>query len=299
MSRSLLAFAALAFAAVAIGASACHKPPPTAATASPRVVSLSPSTTETLFAVDAGAVTVGRSRFCNYPPEVAALPAVGGFVDADLEGILALRPTLVVGARGPAGDRFTKRLEALGIQTYFPRTESIGEVRAMIGELSQRAGHTADGTKLLDRLDRQLAALDGALASAPNVRVLLVFGTNPVVVAGGGTFPDEMLARAHGTNVVAPATGYPTLPAERIAALDPDVILDAVMGGDEPRVTAQTPGFASLRAVKEGHVVALRDEAVLRPGPRLPRGIAALAHAIHPSVPLPDEESSRAPQPLR
>src|SRR4051794_8829475 len=66
-----------------------------------RIISLSPNTTETLFAVGAGDRVVGRSRYCDYPPEAAHIPAVGGYVDVSFEAVLALHPDLVVGARGP------------------------------------------------------------------------------------------------------------------------------------------------------------------------------------------------------
>ena len=74
-------------------------------------MSLSPSTTEILFAVGAGKRVVGRSRFCNYPPEALAIPVVGGFVDANLEEIVRLAPDLVVGARGPSGPLLGQKLE--------------------------------------------------------------------------------------------------------------------------------------------------------------------------------------------
>src|SRR3954467_13518107 len=85
-----------------------------------RIVSLSPNTTETLFALGVGDRVVGRSRYCDHPPEAARIPVVGGYVDASLEAILALHPDLVVGARGPAGSALIDRLAGLGIATYFP-----------------------------------------------------------------------------------------------------------------------------------------------------------------------------------
>src|SRR5258707_15896998 len=84
----------------------------------PRIVSLSPNTTETLFAIGAGDRLVGRSRFCDYPPEVRSIPSVGGYVDPSLEAILALAPHLVVGARGPAGPALAEKLGAIGIATF-------------------------------------------------------------------------------------------------------------------------------------------------------------------------------------
>src|SRR5262252_4161633 len=105
-----------------------------------RIVSLSPSTTEALFALGAGERVVGRSRFCNYPPEVAKIPSVGGYVDASLEVILALSPDLVVGARGPAGPGLVEKLGALGIPTFFPATESMAQIDEMIEALGDRLG---------------------------------------------------------------------------------------------------------------------------------------------------------------
>src|SRR5258707_11591621 len=95
------------------------------ASSNPRIVSLSPNTTETVFALGAGDRVVGRSRFCDYPPEVLAIPSVGGYVDPSLEAILALAPTLVVGARGPGGPALAEKLAAIGIATFFPPAESM------------------------------------------------------------------------------------------------------------------------------------------------------------------------------
>jgi iron complex transport system substrate-binding protein len=123
----------------------------------------------------------------------------------------------------------------------------------------------------------------------PQTRTLLVFGLGPIVVAGPGSFPDKMLASAGAANVVTEGSGYPTLGIERVLALAPDVILDASMqeSHDTERITGETPGWRELAAVKAGRVVALRDEAVLRPGPRVADGILALARAVHPGAPLP------------
>src|SRR5208282_6923855 len=84
-----------------------------------RVVSLSPSTTEALVAVGARDALVGRSRYCDFPPDVLSVPVVGGFVDPNFEAIVALRPDLVIGARGPAGAQVAERLGPLGTATYF------------------------------------------------------------------------------------------------------------------------------------------------------------------------------------
>src|SRR5678815_2093660 len=82
---------------------ACRTAKPTEEAKALRVVSISPSTTEAVFAIGAGSLLVGRSRYCDFPPEVERLPVVGGYADPSVESIVALAPNLVVGARGPAG----------------------------------------------------------------------------------------------------------------------------------------------------------------------------------------------------
>jgi iron complex transport system substrate-binding protein len=121
------------------------------------------------------------------------------------------------------------------------------------------------------------------------VRTLLLFGLTPIVAAGPGGFPDEMLRRAGGENVVTAGGAYPAMGLEHVLALDPDVVVDAAWGdgGGTARVTADSPGWRELRAVKAGRVVTLRDEVVLRPGPRVAEGLRLLAKALHPDLAIP------------
>jgi iron complex transport system substrate-binding protein len=254
-----------------------------------RIVSLSPSTTEAAFAVGAGGEVVGRSRYCDYPTAALGLPQVGGYVDPNLEAILALEPSLVVGARGPAGSAMADTLGKRGIATYFPETESFAQIEAMVYGVGERTAHEVEARAVVERLRARVAEVERAVAGRPRVRVLFVFGLEPVVVAGPGSFTDEVLVRAGAENAVKDGRGYPTLGLERVLALDPDVVLNAAMGeahGGE-RIGGGAPGWRDLRAVKGGRVVRLDDEAVLRPGPRIGDGLARVARAVHPEANVP------------
>jgi iron complex transport system substrate-binding protein len=253
------------------------------------VVSLSPSTTEALVAIGARDALVGRSRYCDFPPEVSTLPEVGGFVDPNFEAIVALRPDLVTGARGPAGAQMADRLGALGIATYFPETESLPAIDAMILGLGARTMHEASAGRVVLAIRAREEAVKRAAGAFPRTKTLLVFGLVPIVVAGPGSFADEMLGIAGAANVVADGSAYPTLGLERVLALDPELIVDASMqeSRGEERITTETPGWRELHAVKAGRVIALRDEALLRPGPRVGEGALALAQAIHPGLSIP------------
>ncbi len=254
-----------------------------------RVISLTPNTTEALFAIGAGESVVGRSRYCDYPSEAQRLPSVGGYVDPSFEAILALRPDLVVGARGPAGRAMVDRLEARGVRTWFPTTESIAEIEAMILGLSDRLDRRTQGDKVIADLHSSLASIDRQLVGKPRPRTLLVFGLAPVVAAGPGSFSDEMLQRAGMTNAIAAGSKYPTLGMEAIVAMAPDIIIDASVaeGHGTTRISTDQPGWAALRAVREGRIAAVEDDFVLRPGPRIALGIARLASIAHPEITLP------------
>lgn len=255
-----------------------------------RVVSLGPATTEALFAIGAGGITVGRSRFCDTPPEARALPSVGGFTDPSIETILSLRPDLVVGIRGPGGAAIVDTLEARGVRTYFPETESKNQILSLLRGLGERTGHEAEATAIVSGIEAELARVRAAVAKKVKRRALLVYGRAPLVVAGRGSFADEMLALAGLENACTSHEHYPTIDVERVLAWDPDDVLDASVGmgmdADDPSYF-RTAGWRRVRAVTTGRVLKVTTLDVTRPGPSFARGVSALARLVHGPEGLP------------
>lgn len=282
--RAFLAEVAAASCAISGAVSCRRRPAPAGPAKGPRIVSVSGSTTEAIFAIGAGEQLVGRSKFCDFPEEARKLPVVGGYVDPNLEAILALAPDLVIGARGPIGTALVRALEERKIATWFPETESIDAILAMIEGLGVRTGREGAAQALAAELRARRSAIAAALADRPRPRTLLLFEKRPISAAGPRSFPDEMLALAGGRNVVEGGPPYASLALERVIALEPELIIDAEMG------EAATPfdqTWSSVRAVREGRVAQIRDESVLRPGPRVLDGVAILARAIHPGASIP------------
>jgi iron complex transport system substrate-binding protein len=252
-----------------------------------RVVSLSPSTTETMFAIGAGGLLVGRSDHCDYPAEAQSLPSVGGFASPNLEAVLALRPTIVIGSQSPVGPTLAEQLEGYGVDTLFPPTKSVAEILAMMHQLGARFGTSDGATRAVRKVERRVEDLKAWAAARPKRSVVLVFDPRPLFVAGPGSFADELVRLAGGDNAITEGGLWPTIDEERLVALDPDVIVDATMApdaGGRSRLP-ERPGWQTLTAVREDRVRRLRSDAALRPGPRIGQGLRDLAQAIHGVTP--------------
>jgi iron complex transport system substrate-binding protein len=175
-------------------------------------------------------------------------------------------------------------LEARGIATFFPETESIAQIEGMLAELGRRLGHEEGARAAIENIERARREVAQAIAGRPRVRVAFLFDVAPIVAAGPGSFADELVRQAGGDNVITVGGAYPTLDIERILALDPDVILDGSMAAPGPSRIAEKsgdPGWKTLRALREGRVRALSANTVLRPGPRIGDGLLAVARALH------------------
>jgi iron complex transport system substrate-binding protein len=241
--------------------------PPPETPFSIRIVSFLPSATETLFALGLGPCVVGRSCFCDYPPEAEDLPVVGDLFTANEATLAALRPTHAVLGRADAPQ--APLLRALGCEIIEGRAETSADVLAFADTLGRlfpdrTNGLASAGTPWRTAME-ELSCAEPA-ANAP--RVLVVVSHAPgryasAFAAGEGTFHDELLRAAGLSNALAGTHGYPSLDPDRIAALAPDFLIDIHPDGDAPDEDAWT-------YLPSTRIEFLPSTAALRPGPRLP-----------------------------
>lgn len=246
-----------------------------------RVVCLVPSATELVFALGAGDRVVGVSTYDDYPPEVTRLPRIGGMTNPSFEGIAALRPDAVVGVEGPTDLTALRRLRTLGVRVVIPRVESVAEMLAgvdLFGRLLHRAPEAA---VLRQRIASDLDAVRARVAGRPRPRTLVVLGRRPLVVAGPGSWIDEVLSLAGGANAVAGGGRYPTVPREALVGMMPEAILDLAGHADGAQLGDELAGI-DLPALRNHRVTTLRDPMFLRPGPRVAEAARQLAAALHP-----------------
>lgn len=246
-----------------------------------RVVCLVPSATELVFALGAGDRVVGVSAFDDYPPEVTRLPRIGGMINPSFEGIAALRPDAVVGVEGPTDLTALRRLRTLGIRLVIPRVESVAEMLAGVDLLGRLLHRVPEAAALRQRIANDLDAVRARVLGRPRVRTLVVLGRRPLVVAGPGSWIDEVLTLAGGRNAVTAGGRYPTIPREALAALGPEAILDLTGHADGAQLGEELAGL-DVPAVRQHRVTTLSDPMFLRPGPRVAESARQIAAALHP-----------------
>lgn len=243
-----------------------------------RVVTLAPSLTETVLALGAGDRLVGVSRF-DERPEVKALPRVGGFVDPSVEAVLALRPDVVLVQPSPGARQAVEKMVELGVPALLLPLHTVEQVRAAILECGKALGREAPAAALVERIDRVRERIRRQAAALPRPRVLFVYGFDRLVVAGPGSFADELLRDAGGVNAADKATTpYPAYSVESVLRARVDVVINAagqVHGADKLRAL---PGLDKVRWVD------LPSQDLLHPGPRLAEGLEELFRLLHPGL---------------
>ncbi len=248
-----------------------------------RVVSMVPSHTETLCALGACDRLVGRDALSDAPADALAAPTLGTAFAPDLEALVALAPDLVL-SDGFAG--LEDALAPFGIAVYAGTPQGLSDLGPYVDDLGALLGLPLEAAALADHLERGLEAVRVAVAGADRPTVFVEIDATPYA-AGPTSLVGAIVSIAGGEHVIDASLGaYPQVDPEAIVAADPEVILlmDAPYGVTAADVAAR-PGWADLRAVRDGRVVELtQDEtdALSRPGPRLVQAAEALARRLHP-----------------
>jgi len=260
-----------------------------------RIVSTSPSITETLFALGLGDRVVGVSTYCRFPPEVATLPKVGTFLKPDAERIAGLRPDLVVVHE--VGNGLDRRLGSLRLPYIVVERGSLASAYSSMREIATAAGVPERAETLVAEVQRRLDAIRRAGAARPKRRVLFIIGRRPGMLAdliaiGPGSYVNELIEIAGGTNVLAipGQPEYPRISMETVIRLNPDVIVDTVdMGDTDAERRARQPvnerlwsAYSTLTAVKTRQVHAATTDALVVPGPRVVEAAEWVAALLRP-----------------
>jgi ABC-type Fe3+-hydroxamate transport system substrate-binding protein len=259
-----------------------------------RIVSLAPSVTETLFALGAGPEVVGVSQYCDYPEEVRKLPRVGSFLTPNLEAIIALRPTLVIGLGLSSDQREIRALNSMGYPVLLVSDASLDEIEKSINAVGARIGRAGEARDLVAKIRAQIAAVSERLSSSQIVRALMLVGHQPIVAVGSGTFLNQLLQLARADNIAAVSgQEWPQLSLEYIIAMRPAVILDGSMGNDPTSPSHFWEKYQTIPAVSEHRVLGYPQDPILHSGPRVGHSLEMIARMIHPEAFVADAEHAQ------
>ena len=245
-----------------------------------RIISLLPSLTESVCAMEQCHRLVGIDRYSNYPASVRRLPVLGGGLDPNIEGIVALKPDVVLLA---TSSRASQRLESLGIKVVALEPKSHADVRRVLQTLGVLLGvpEEVGAARRWRPSDARVSAAAQSLSpQARNTRVYFEVSRGPYA-AGESSFIGETLARLGVKNVVPASLGpFPRLNPEYVVRANPDLIM---IGNRSMQGMVPYPGWSGIKAVREQRICVFgvdESDVVVRPGPRMAEAARIMARCI-------------------
>jgi len=255
-----------------------------------RIVSIAPSNTEILFALGLADRVVGVTTYCNYPPEALDKPKIGDFATPNIEEIVVAAPDLVLAANIHK-DSVVPQLESRGLTVVVLSPDTVDEVLEAITLVGRVTGAEAKARSLIFDMQKRIDAVTGKtgnLAEAEKPRVFYVVWHDPLMTAGSGTFMDELIYKAGGTNIAHDLSGYPDIGLETVIAANPQVMVAGVgmgEGEDLPlQFLTQEDRLKDTEARRNNRIYSIDTDIIGRPGPRLVDALEQFARFLHPSL---------------
>ncbi len=247
-----------------------------------RIVSLSPATTEILFALGAGPRVIGRSDFDLWPADARAIPALGNGIQPNVEAVLGIHPDLVILYASQDNRPAADRLRAAGVNTLALRLDHISDFRRTAQLLGAILRDSARAKAVTDSVYHTLDSVRATTAKLARPRVFWHIWDAPLITVGSGSFMNELVEIAGATNVYADING-PSKPIslEDVAHRNPDFILAGPIGAQK---IAGDPRWRIVRAAREKKVLIVDTVLVARPSVRLGEAAASLANLLHPEA---------------
>jgi len=250
-----------------------------------RIVSLAPNLTEIVYAVGAGDRLVGRTRYCDYPPEVKNVAEIGDTMTPSIERIIALKPQVVLVSTASQLEAFTKQLDQQKIAVYVTNPRSLDEVFRSVTTLGDLFGTRDRAEKLVADLRRRADAVTAAVGATKPITVFYQVSDEPLYTIGRESYLTDLVRRAGGVSVTADvANAFPRFSDEAALAARPEAIILPTGGS---MGTANSTVAASLKnspAALNNRVYKINEDHLQRPGPRLVDGLEEMARVLHPEA---------------
>jgi len=255
-----------------------------------RIVSLAPSNTEILFALDLGDKVVGVTDYCDYPAEAKNKETVGDFYGPSVEKTLALNPDVIF-ATGGVQAEVVQQLESLGQLVVALDPKDMEDVLAAVELAGKVTNSSEQAAELAGNMKQRMEKVRQKLEYLPDGErvdtfVLIWIEESRVFSAGPDTFVSSIVSMAGGSNAADDSkVEYPQYSIEKLMEKDPEVLISTAHGYPEPEDVKKVLGLDDLAAVKNNRVFIIEDSDLLTlPGPRIVDGLELVAHFLHPDL---------------
>jgi len=250
-----------------------------------RVISLAPNLTEIVFAVGGGNRLVGRTSYCDYPPEAKAVAEIGDTLHPSLERIIALRPQVVLISTASQLEVFTQQLQNQNIAVFVTDPHDLDGVFRSIEQIGDILGQKEQAALVVQKLRDRTNAVEQAVKQQQPVRVFYQLSAEPLYTAGHDAFVTDLIRRAGAISVTADVPGaWPKYSNESALAAKPEAIILPTGGSMGTGNSTVTEALRKSPAALANRVYKINDDHLVRPGPRAVDGLEEMASALHPDA---------------
>lgn len=247
-----------------------------------KVVSVSPSMTELIYALGAQDKLVGRSDYCDYPEEAASVESVGSMQTPDVEKIISLEPDLVI-VTNMVDEQVVSKLTDVDISVLtVADVQDLSQIYDMVSMVGAALNKNAEAAALVEESKGTITDVEEKVKDleAPSVYYVVSYGEYGDSIPGGDTFIHGIITAAGGDNIGKDITGW-SINLEEIIEKDPDII---IIPSYYDGAFQEADHYKDLTAVKEGRVYVIDTNMVDRQGARTAEAVKTLAEIFHPEA---------------
>jgi len=244
-----------------------------------RVVSLAPNIGEIIYALNANMKLVGRTNYCDFPAEIKEIESVGEIMTPSFEKILSLNPNLVIASNHTTYKTY-KKIKDHGIDILvLDDIETIDDIYEVINKLGKILDRKENAKALNDKLQKKISTIQAKKKNNIKVYYMLSYGRSGDYTAGGDTFVGNIISISGAINVAENLKGW-KYSIEKILINDPDVILYSSEYIDIEKLKQENI-YKDMRAIKNNNIYKIEEDILVRPGPRIWKGVKAIQEILY------------------
>jgi iron complex transport system substrate-binding protein len=260
-----------------------------------RIVSLAPSCTEIIFALNLENKLVGVDSYDYYPPEIQEkieslnMTKLGEYASISIETIVDLEPDLVIAAMRVQYE-IIENLEAVGQTAMIIYPQNFDDVLADISLIGEATGQVEEAEAVVADIQERADEIADKTQGVTKPQVYIEYSFNGGYQSfGSGSFADELINKAGGQNIFTNSTSaYISASSEEVIVSDPEVIIIAegamsAACGLSPETINNRPGWSEISAVQNNQIYEI-DERLFLPGPAMIEGLESMAEVLHPEI---------------